>query len=417
MCPAPYVHSSLSTIFIRRTPQLISPVGPRLLLSIVSLVVHHHHRLVLFLAQLSSSLVLRHACRLAQPSSHVRSPRLTSAGRQSDGREWAWACDRAGNLSTPTPLSSAIPATASAKRAKQAQQTERDRLATLLLEEAEAAKRNKVVTMNENVDQLKADREAALKRQLEDEDRAFTLPHIRGALPSESIAFLKWKGGREGQPMWRAWMAGLDELTDCRRRYRTVKRRMILQRDQLLQLRVSEEERRATRSASEDGVEVMDEDEYERYVQLVHAQTAYTADETERVAAKLQLNDCLTRMSELQADMCDTFVAWFDEKYANGKPRQTIDAADRKQRWWQVPAAAVEDRKVRVEEEHKVAEESVGDARVVEVNQEDTSARAAEVQLNLGDVSASKPGSSASAQKKETSTSRSKVSRNTTSRA
>ena len=334
------------------------------------------------------------------------------------------ACDKSGNLSKPTQLPSTASSTSASKRANKAQPQlpDKDKHSTQLLLEAEAAKRSKLITLNENVDQVKADREAALRAQLEDEDRAFTLPRVRGALPSESIAFLKWRGGREGQPMWQAWMAGLGELSECRRRYRVVKRRMAQQREQLLQLRVAEEERKAVRRANDEGVEVMDEDEYERYVQLVQSQKAYMADDAERVAAKQQLSSWLARLSELQVDMYESFIAWYEEKYAQGKPRKTTtDAVDRKVRWWEASAATEEDKTGKViVEEQKVAEEAIGgEAKVVldMTNEEKSGGVVTDVQLNLSEVSGSKPGSSASAQKKETVTGRSKASRNTTSRA
>ena len=329
------------------------------------------------------------------------------------------ACDTSGNLSKPTnpppgtASSTTTSTTAANKRTKQQHSNQ------LLLLEAEAAKRGKLVTVNENVDQLRADREAAVRQQLDDEDRAFTLPHIRGALPSESIAFLKWKGGRDGQSMWQAWMAGLTELSECRRQYRTLKRSMTTQREQLLQWRGSEEERTAVRRANDDGVEVMDEDEYERYMGLLRAQKVYMADEVSRLAARRQLDDCLSRMSELQADMCESFIGWYGEKYAGGQPRKAVvEDGERKQRWWEVrTAGGVEEKaKAKLEEEQKVSEESSGEVKVSDVVAEDRSGTMTDVQLNLSDVSGSKPGSSASQQKKDTVTSRSKVSRNTTSR-
>ena len=363
----------------------------------------------------------------AMSASVVAPPQLVGSLMDESGL----ACDKSGNLSKPNPLpstASSLTTTTTTKRTKpvlQQQQQQQADNSKLLLLQAEAAKRSKTILLNDNIDQLNANKQAALQRQLEDEDRAFTLPHIRGALPSESIAFLKWKGSRDGQSMWQAWMDGLDELEECRRRYRTVKRRMTQQREQLLQLRLAEDERRATRRANEQGVEVMHEDEYERYVQLVQAQKAYMADETERVAAKQQLSDWLARMSELQVAMCDSFLAWFDEKYANGKPRSSkpLDAAaavDRQQKLWQVPAAVQEDKAVKVGpavEEQKEADGLLAEARVVEAKVESTSGVTADVQLNLADVAGSKPGSSASTQKKDIGTSRSKVSRNTTSRA
>ena len=365
-------------------------------------------------------------------SASVAPPQLVGSLMDESGL----ACDKSGNLSKPNSLSATTTAsTATNKRSSNKQQPPQQadtaRQASQLLLEAEAAKRAKVITLNENVDQLRADREVALQRQLDDEDRAFTLPHIRGALPSESIAFLKWKGGRDGQPMWQAWMTGMDELTACRRHYRALKRRMAEQREQLLQLRVAEEERRAVRRASDEGVEVMDEDEYERYVQLAQAQKAYMADETERVAAKQQLSGWLARMSELQVDICESFLTWYDGKYAHGKPRQPTDSTiDRRPRWWEVQSATQDGGSTAMAavEEQKVADESVAvEARLRDGQEEDKFAMAAvgaDVQLNLSGVSGgvsgsgSKPGSSASAQKKEAGmTSRSsKVSRVTTSR-
>jgi hypothetical protein len=320
--------------------------------------------------------------------------------------------------------SPAVLPTSRTSQAVAAAQPNKVELQQRLLAEAEAERQLKAVIVGE------PSQDKATSTAEDEETVSLSLLHMDGLQPSEAVAFLTFKQGN-GADMWSQWSDGMQRYRATRRECRQRLRSLHSERDAIATL-ASAVVASTAGVQTADGVEVMDEADYHRLVQLTARKRQWRQEEEERRRQEAELQQQEQSIRQLQLQLCTAFSSWYERWYGAGERERAEQrrrvARQQQQQQQEAVEACWKEEKTALTEQKEATEPSAatGGAAAASppVQEEKQSAAGADdakpgsaqlavpssaSSLNLSDVSAASNSTTSTQRKVDGSTNRTKT--------
>ena len=251
-----------------------------------------------------------------------------------------------------TALPAALPS--SKTTAAAAQPNNKAELQQRLLAEAEAERQLKAVIVGE------PSQDKATSTAEDEETVSLSLLHMDGLLPSEAVAFLTFKQG-SGAELWRQWSDGMQRHRATRRECRQRLRSLHSERDAIAAL-ASAVAASSAGLQTADGVEVMDEADYHRLLQLTAKKRQWRQDEEERRRQEAELQQLEQSVRQLQLQLCTAFSIWYERWYGAGEreraeQRRRLARQQQQQQQQEAVEAGWKEEKTALTEQKEAAEQ------------------------------------------------------------